>query len=69
MKYIYEEIRDDDKEPQKFVGYEDVQYKPTPDGKPSFGVMTYDVSSFTDNFLLAKIQLASVDAYLWSHQI
>lgn len=44
IKYIYEEIREDEQEPQKFVGSIDEQYTPSADGKPTFGVMTYDVS-------------------------
>lgn len=41
IRFVYEEIREDEREPTKFIGYEDDGGKLVDENKPTFGVMIY----------------------------
>ena len=44
LRYVLEERTNDDKEPSKFLGYEDDAFKPGPGGTANYAFMIYDVS-------------------------
>jgi hypothetical protein len=46
LRYIYEEVRSDEREPVKFNGYEDPQYATGPNGTANYALMIYDVRYF-----------------------
>ena len=43
LRYVLEERTNDDKEPSKFLGYEDDTFKPGPGGTANYAFMVYDV--------------------------
>ena len=43
LRYVLEEKTNDDKEPSKFLGYEDDTFKPGPGGTANYAFMVYDV--------------------------
>jgi hypothetical protein len=43
LRYVFEELLDDDREPNKFYGYQDDTFSSGPGGNANYAIMIYDV--------------------------